>query len=105
MQLLYKSQNIEYRDSFGQDQIIGIEIWSSSHSKNVILILHDLPGNDPHRHDTHTADGLLKSQAEQALYYIHCTLLPYLLKPDTEVLALVLKPKQQGHALILPLSA
>lgn len=105
MQLLYQSQNVEYRDSFGQDQTIGIEIWGSPHSKRVILMLHNLPCNDSHLHSSHTADRFLKSQAEKALYYINCTILPYLLKPDTEILVLALQAKQQGPALVLPLSA
>lgn len=90
MQILYRTNKIEYRDPFGKDQVIGLEIWGKPESKQVILLLFDLPKNYAFLNNKYTPDEFIKLQTKQAVDHMSCTLLPYLIKPDSEIFILVL---------------
>ena len=103
MQLLRKAHEIEYRDSQGVDRAAQVDIWTSAGGGRVVLVLRDL-----HAPEWPVQGGGAQAQARAALSALSHSALPYLTRPDTELLVLVLRPRAEGEkarALVLPLSA
>ena len=102
MQLLRKAHEIEYRDSQGVDRAAQVDIWASAGGARVVLVLRDLYAPDwPVRSGA-------QAQASAAVRALSHSALPYLIRPDAELLVLVLRPHEEGEkarALVLPLSA
>ena len=92
MHSLRRAHEFEYRTVGGVDCLGAADLWITVCGRRAVLVLRDCPLND----------------APAALRALHHTWLPYLLCPETQVVALALHPRQQGikaRALVLPLSA
>ena len=102
MQLLRKAHEIEYRDSQGVDRAAQVDIWASTGGARVVLVLRDLYAPEwPVRSGA-------QAQASAAVRALSHSALPYLIRPDAELLVLVLRPHEEGEkarVLVLPLSA
>lgn len=98
MNLTRTNHEIEFRDAEGQDHVINVEVWTDIGRQRAVLVLRDLP-------DIHTE---LLDQASLAVQALLHEWLPYLLRPDAQVLVLALRPRQENQkarAVVLPLSA
>ncbi|KQR28021.1 hypothetical protein [Deinococcus sp. Leaf326] len=102
MQLLRKAHEIEYRDSQGVDRAAEVDIWASTGGGRVVLVLRNLHA------PVWPAPSGTQAQARAAVRALSHSALPYLIRPDAELLVLVLHPREEGEkarALVLPLSA
>ncbi|WP_291428246.1 hypothetical protein [Deinococcus sp.] len=89
---LRRHHEFEYRSHSGEDQLGRVDIWTDVAAARAVLVLRDLPSQE----------------AACALNALNNTVLPYLLRPDTNLLILVLHPGEAGvkaRALVLPQSA
>ncbi len=103
MQRLWNATEIEYRDCGGLDRTVRIDLWSDLGGLRAVIVLRDLPQQ---------ATGWqlsARNQARAALQALSHTYLPYLLRPEAQVLVLALHPRVseqvKARALVLPLSA
>ncbi len=92
MHLLRQAYPFEYRTADGLDAEAEADLWITVSGSRAVLVLHGCPVGD----------------APAAMKTLHHTWLPYLLRPETQMLALALHPHQEGaktRALVPPLSA
>lgn len=92
MYLLRQAHIFEYRTASGLNGEATADLWTTVSGSRAVLVLRGCP----------------VGHASAAMNTLHQTWLPYLLRPDTQMLALALHPGTQGvkaRALVLPLSA
>ena len=92
MHQLRRHHEFEYRSRSGEDLLGRVDIWTDVAAARAVLVLRDLP----------------VGEATCALTALNDTVLPYLLRPDTQLLILALHPGEAGvkaRALVLPHSA
>ncbi|MBZ9750963.1 hypothetical protein GO986_11045 [Deinococcus sp. HMF7620] len=92
MHLLRRAHAFEYRAPTGDDRLGTADIWTNAGATRAVVVLQGIPASDSAR----------------ALSALHDSALPYLLRPDTRLLVLNLRPRAQGEkarATVLPLSA
>ncbi len=92
MHLLRQAYPFEYRTTGGLDAEAQADLWITVSGSRAVLVLRGCPIGD----------------APAAMNTLHHTWLPYLLHPETQMLALALYPSRKGvraRALVLPLSA
>ncbi|CAM3607646.1 hypothetical protein DESA109040_17630 [Deinococcus saxicola] len=92
MHLLRQAHPFEYRTVGGLDAEAHADLWITVSGSRAVLVLSGCPLGD----------------AAAALNTLHHTWLPYLLRPNTQMLVLALHPRREGvkaRALVLPLSA
>lgn len=92
MHLLRRAYEFEYRTVGGVNGEGQADLWVTVSGSRAVLVL----------------TGCSLVDASAAMNTLHHTWLPYLLRPDTQMLALALYPRREGakaRALILPLSA
>ncbi|GAA0515661.1 hypothetical protein [Deinococcus depolymerans] len=92
MYLLRSLHEFEYRSHAGEDLLGRVDIWTDVAATRAVLVLRDLP----------------VGEAGRALAALNDSVLPYLLRPATTLLTLVLRPLEAGvkaRALVLPQSA
>lgn len=92
MHRLRQRYEFEYRTAGGVDCQASADLWVTVSGSRAVVILH----------------GCSASNAPAALRALHHTWLPYLLRPESQVLTLNLRPGCEGtqaFALVLPLSA
>ncbi|WP_245616400.1 hypothetical protein [Deinococcus radiopugnans] len=92
MHLLRRGYEFEYRTVGGVNGDAQADLWVTVSGSRAVLVLKGCPVDD----------------APAAIKSLHHTWLPYLLRPDTQMLALALYPRREGikaRALVLPLSA
>lgn len=113
MQRHWNATEIEYRDPQGTDRLVQVDLWSDVGGHKAVLVLRDLPtpGLWLLAEDRLNGSDLaqaIRPQATAALDVLNRDWLPYLLRPDAQVLVLVLRPREDGEkarALVWPLSA
>ncbi|MBZ9715200.1 hypothetical protein [Deinococcus multiflagellatus] len=92
MHLLRRAHEFEYRSGQGRDELGLADIWADAGATRAVVVLRGIP----------------PAEAQSALSALDHSALPYLLRPDTRVLVLTLRPcalGQKARAVVLPLSA
>lgn len=98
MNLKRSAHEIEFRDQQGQDHALTVDVWTDVGGTRAVLVLRGLKNFE---HD-------FLAHAQAALHTLTQDWLPYLLRPEAQVLVLALRPRQENQkarALVLPLSA
>ncbi|GAA5502193.1 hypothetical protein Dxin01_01932 [Deinococcus xinjiangensis] len=113
MYRIWNATEIEYRDRLGIDRSVKVDLWTDLGGLRAVLVLRDLPQMDwpqpANMHASAMPTSAMQGQARAALEILTQDWLPYILRPDAQVLVLALHPKEdqseKARALVLPLSA
>ncbi|NTY01533.1 hypothetical protein [Deinococcus sp. JMULE3] len=92
MHLLRRNHQFEFRSLSGEDLFGAADLYSDAGANRAVLVLRGVPA----------------SEASRALATLNHSWLPYLLRADTTLLVLTLRPRADGEkarAVVLPLSA
>lgn len=103
MNLKRSAHEIEFRDGHGQDHTLQVDVWADVGGVRAVLVMRNLHPGELQLHDPE-----LLERAQAAFQAMTQDWLPYLLRPEAEVIVLVLRPPQENRkarAVVLPLSA
>lgn len=104
MQRIWNATTIEYRDQHGVDRLVQVDLWTDVGGMRAVLVLRDL-----HTRNVWLLNDEIRAQGRAALETLSHNWLPYLLRPEAQVLVLALHPREseatKARALVLPLSA
>ncbi|MXV18749.1 hypothetical protein [Deinococcus xianganensis] len=92
MHLLRRNHQFEFRSPSGDDLFGAADLYSDAGATRAVLVLRGIPA----------------AEAPRALACLNHSWLPYLLRADTSLLVLTLRPHADGEkarAVVLPLSA
>lgn len=92
MHLLRRAYEFEYRSREGTDRLGTADLWADAGATRAVLVLRSVP----------------TGESQRALGALNHSWLPYLLRPETALMVLSLRPRaagQKARAVVLPLSA